>query len=133
MLYIIYSEYYKLCLQCHPTLPVLATSGIEHTVKLWSPESAATPADPVDAAVRVRRNQERIMSGPQVLRSLSPRVFQVSHSSKALPENLFNIDLWCSAETVPLVVDVGDKSLAVQIVVCSGTMQAVCVLMVCYA
>ena len=67
-----------LCIQCHPTLPVLATSGIEHTVKLWSPEGALAPVDPVDAAVRIRRNQERIMSGSQVLRSISPRVFQVS-------------------------------------------------------
>lgn len=25
------------CLQPHPTLPILATSGIDHDVKLWSP------------------------------------------------------------------------------------------------
>lgn len=67
-------------LQCHPTLPVLATSGIEHSIKLWSPGGAATPVDPVSCALRTRKNQERIMSGPQVLRSISPRVFQVSGS-----------------------------------------------------
>lgn len=25
------------CLQPHPTLPILATSGIDHDVKLWAP------------------------------------------------------------------------------------------------
>lgn len=25
------------CLQPHPTLPILATSGIDHDIKLWSP------------------------------------------------------------------------------------------------
>ncbi len=33
--------------------------------------------DAVDCSLKIRRNQERIMSGPQVLRSISPRVFQV--------------------------------------------------------
>ena len=65
-------------LQCHPSLPVLATSGIEHSIKLWTPGGAATPVDPVSCALRTRKNQERIMSGPQMLRSISPRVFQVS-------------------------------------------------------
>lgn len=68
-------------LQCHPTLPVLATSGIEHTIKLWSPDGAAAAVDPVSCALRTRKNQERIMSGPQMLRSISPRVFQVSDKS----------------------------------------------------
>ena len=67
-------------LQCHPSLPVLATSGIEHSIKLWSPGGAVTPVDPVSCALTTRKNQERIMSGPQMLRSISPRVFQVSSS-----------------------------------------------------
>ncbi|KAL0042807.1 hypothetical protein WJX79_000477 [Trebouxia sp. C0005] len=72
------------CVQCHPTLPVLATSGIEHTIKLWSPEGPVLPMDAVDCAFRIRRNQERIMSGPQVLRSISPRVFQALHDNPQL-------------------------------------------------
>ena len=67
-------------LQCHPTLPVLATSGIEHSIKLWSPDGTAMAVDPANCALRTRKNQERIMTGPQVLRSISPRVFQVSSS-----------------------------------------------------
>lgn len=78
------------CVQCHPTLPVLATSGIEHTIKLWAPEGPVAPVDPTLCAERVKRNQERIMSGPQVLRSISPRVFQ------ALQDNpqLLNLLQW---------------------------------------
>lgn len=72
------------CVQCHPTLPVLATSGIEHTIKLWSPEGPVSPMDAVDCAFKIRRNQERIMSGPQVLRSISPRVFQALHDNPQL-------------------------------------------------
>ncbi|KAL0048474.1 hypothetical protein WJX82_004068 [Trebouxia sp. C0006] len=72
------------CVQCHPTLPVLATSGIEHTIKLWSPEGPVSPMDAVNCALKIRRNQERIMSGPQVLRSISPRVFQALHDNPQL-------------------------------------------------
>lgn len=77
---------HMLCaLQCHPTLPVLATSGIEHSIKLWLPDGPAEPVDPVSCALRTRKNQERIMSGPQVLRSISPRVFQVREQHCDLP------------------------------------------------
>lgn len=65
--------------QCHPTLPVLATSGIEHIIKLWSPDAPVSEEDPDSSQSRIQRNQERTMSGPQVLRSISPRVFQVCH------------------------------------------------------
>lgn len=59
--------------QCHPSLPVIATSGIETVVRLWSPSDAL----PSPAAVReltdeldgvVGRNQERMKEGPSMLR-----------------------------------------------------------------
>eukprot|EP00198_Chlamydomonas_reinhardtii_P013232 XP_001702569.1 predicted protein [Chlamydomonas reinhardtii] len=62
------------CVQCHPSLPVIATSGIETVVRLWSPSDAL----PSPAAVReltdeldgvVGRNQERMKEGPSMLRT----------------------------------------------------------------
>jgi len=65
---------------------VLATSGIETVVRLWSP-----PQDPEEAAAAaasgvgqeesspgglVTRNQERMREGPQLLRGVNPRILQ---------------------------------------------------------
>lgn len=58
--------------QPHPHLPVLATSGIESTVKLWSPEGEPTTGGNIGEAVR--RNQERLKEGPTVLRGIDPRI-----------------------------------------------------------
>ncbi|CAL4066051.1 unnamed protein product, partial [Meganyctiphanes norvegica] len=48
------------CLQPHPTLPVLATSGIDYDVKLWSPsckDDCETHFDEEKAAEIMRRNE----------------------------------------------------------------------------
>lgn len=51
------------CVQCHPTLPVLATSGIGTVVRLWSPLRDAGEPDNLDEIVN--KNQERMKEGPQ--------------------------------------------------------------------
>ncbi len=73
--------------QPHPYLPVLATSGIETVVRLWSPprdpEQAAAAAAAANSAEEdspgrlVTRNQERMREGPQLLRGVNPRILQV--------------------------------------------------------
>lgn len=62
------------CVQCHPTLPVLATSGIESVVRLWAPsgEAESSGTEPL-----VARNQELIKQGPQTISGVSPRMLQV--------------------------------------------------------
>lgn len=77
----------RVSLQPHPHMPVLATSGIETVVRLWSP-----PRDPEETAAAaagasgqedaspgglVTRNQERMREGPQLLRGVNPRILQV--------------------------------------------------------
>lgn len=58
--------------QCHPTLPVLATSGIESVIRLWAPgHPGNTPlASDVQEQMEgfVARNQERMRAGPSMLR-----------------------------------------------------------------
>ena len=73
--------------QPHPHLPVLATSGIETVVRLWSPprdadESAAAAVgapgqEDSSLGGLVARNQERMREGPQLLRGVNPRILQV--------------------------------------------------------
>ncbi|KAL4428996.1 hypothetical protein ABPG77_006035 [Micractinium sp. CCAP 211/92] len=58
--------------QPHPHLPVLATSGIESTIKVWSPEGEPTTGG--DVAEIIRRNQGRLKEGPTVLRGVDPRI-----------------------------------------------------------
>lgn len=43
------------CLQPHPSLPLLATSGIDHDIKLWTPV-LEDPTFDVEAANKVREN-----------------------------------------------------------------------------
>ena len=87
------------CTQPHPHLPVLATSGIETVVRLWSPpRDAEEAAAPVAAGTvpgqeeqslpggLVARNQERMREGPQLLRGVNPRILQVRACSSASPE-----------------------------------------------
>ena len=48
--------------QCHPHLPVLAVSGIENTIKLWSPEGECMPVGSrIDEIIS--NNQERNKEG----------------------------------------------------------------------
>lgn len=53
------------CVRCHPTLPVLATSGIDSVVRLWSPTAAA---DSSSCTTHVNDNQTRMRDGPRLLR-----------------------------------------------------------------
>eukprot|EP01026_Neomeris_dumetosa_P026340 TRINITY_DN21528_c0_g1_i5.p2 TRINITY_DN21528_c0_g1~~TRINITY_DN21528_c0_g1_i5.p2 ORF type:complete len:430 (-),score=84.75 TRINITY_DN21528_c0_g1_i5:342-1529(-) len=63
------------CIQCHPYEPVLATSGIESTVKLWSPQLRLTEAsarsDESELTKIVQDNQERMKEGPRYLQQLN--------------------------------------------------------------
>jgi len=72
------------CIQCHPTQAVLATSGIEQGVKIWSPGDSA---DRSDISRLVKLNQSRMQDGPQWY----PRgVFQTAmraHVLQTLSEN----------------------------------------------
>ena len=65
-------------MQCHPTQPVVATSGIESVVKLWSPDGPADGLDAVGASLRVNRNQERMSSQTYVSRGINQRLLAVS-------------------------------------------------------
>ncbi|KAK9823322.1 hypothetical protein WJX72_001905 [[Myrmecia] bisecta] len=68
------------CLEPHPTMPItLATSGIEHSIKLWTPTGEARQVPGADAAATMRANAERQGRGrsqmsmlftPQMLASL---------------------------------------------------------------
>ncbi|CAL8472173.1 g11715 [Coccomyxa elongata] len=59
------------CVAPHPSLPVLATSGIESAVRLWSPKGpAATP----DLTQEIAANQERMRAGPSFGARLNPRL-----------------------------------------------------------
>ena len=44
-------------MQPHPTDPILATSGIDYDVKLWSPTAAESVFCPEQAEVVTRRNE----------------------------------------------------------------------------
>ncbi|KAJ8954049.1 hypothetical protein NQ318_004353 [Aromia moschata] len=44
------------CLQPHPTLPILATSGIDHDIKLWAPNLEETSFDPKMVEDLTKRN-----------------------------------------------------------------------------
>ena len=58
--------------QCHPHLPVLATSGIEDIVRLWAPDGPRDIVGVDDA--RIAQNQQRMREGAH----LPPRILQVS-------------------------------------------------------
>lgn len=54
--------------QAHPHLPVLATSGIEPTIKVWSPGEERLP-DPLELVQSMKRNQ--VLSQLMPLHALS--------------------------------------------------------------
>ena len=65
------------CVQPHPTLPVIATSGIEPVVRVWSPSSdEPSPGGSIDEVVA--RNQEEMKQGGggggRLLRRLDARI-----------------------------------------------------------
>ena len=63
---------------------MLATSGIETVVRLWSPSRDSEPAAAAGISAEeeafpgglVARNQERMREGPQLLRGVNPRILQ---------------------------------------------------------
>eukprot|EP00884_Botryococcus_braunii_P023533 jgi/Botrbrau1/9864/Bobra.0080s0001.1 len=74
------------CVQAHPLLPVLATSGIDNVVDLWSPEGSQNKvvADYPSILQLVERNQERMREGPNSLPVFHPGVLQVGAPSNSL-------------------------------------------------
>lgn len=70
------------CVQPHPSLPVLATSGIGHAVKLWAPHGPPVDTDPLEQLVAA--NQERMEGGPRALRGIDPRLMASLHENPAL-------------------------------------------------
>lgn len=49
------------CIQCHPSLPILATSGIESVVKIWSPEGpCGVSMENIDLLSRTNRDHIRL-------------------------------------------------------------------------
>eukprot|EP01023_Acetabularia_acetabulum_P038508 TRINITY_DN36933_c0_g1_i1.p2 TRINITY_DN36933_c0_g1~~TRINITY_DN36933_c0_g1_i1.p2 ORF type:complete len:216 (-),score=36.93 TRINITY_DN36933_c0_g1_i1:58-705(-) len=63
------------CIQCHPSEPVLATSGIENTVKIWSPQlhlkEANARSDDSLLTKIVQDNQDRMKEAPRLLHGLN--------------------------------------------------------------
>ena len=66
------------CVQPHPSLPVLATSGIENVVRLWRPGDAKEPPNQRAMMALVSHNQERLKNGTNIFRTVNPRVLAVS-------------------------------------------------------
>ena len=78
------------CVQPHPSLPVLATSGIENVVRLWRPGDAKEPPNQRGMMALVSHNQERLKNGTNIFRTVNPRVLAVSPpppSSSSLTAN----------------------------------------------
>ncbi|XP_017484171.1 PREDICTED: DDB1- and CUL4-associated factor 8-like isoform X2 [Rhagoletis zephyria] len=51
------------CLEPHPTIPVLATSGLDSTIKIWTPSSEMYPPDLSKLEACVKRNLRRSLFG----------------------------------------------------------------------
>ena len=67
------------CVQPHPSLPLLATSGIESVVRLWSPKEAVeTTRSSITSLISY--NQERLKSQSSLFSSVTPRVMAVFKS-----------------------------------------------------
>ncbi|XP_013111761.2 DDB1- and CUL4-associated factor 8 [Stomoxys calcitrans] len=47
------------CLEPHPTTPILATSGLDHHIKIWTPSAEKHPPDLTKLTQCVRRNLRR--------------------------------------------------------------------------
>ena len=84
------------CVQPHPSLPVLATSGIENVVRLWRPGDAKEPPNQRAIMALVSHNQERLKNGTNIFRTVNPRVLAVS----PLPPQLLELDCRQNVHTV---------------------------------
>lgn len=51
------------CVAPHPLLPMLASAGMDSSVRLWSPEAAQQSGGPEQAAAAVRSNLEQLAAG----------------------------------------------------------------------
>ena len=70
------------CVQPHPTLPLLATSGIESVVRLWSPKEAVDASRTKSSITSlISYNQERLKSQSSLFSSVTPRVMAVKTCS----------------------------------------------------
>lgn len=74
------------CVQPHPVLPVVATSGIECVVRLWAPGDP--DPNPDDILKAVEANQQRMMEGPATLRGFNPRILQALQEDPQLLQSL---------------------------------------------
>ena len=72
------------CVQCHPTQAVLATSGIEAVIKVWSP---GPNADRTDVARLIKLNQARMKDGPQWYPRGAFQTAMRAHVLQTLTEN----------------------------------------------
>ena len=54
------------CIQPHKSLPFIATSGIDHDIKLWSP-TAQTPTLLEDRGTVVSRNEKLLEEGDPII------------------------------------------------------------------
>lgn len=73
------------CVQPHPSLPLLATSGIESVIRLWSPGDTLVKQDVDKLALD---NQQRMQEGPQMLRGINPRIMQALGENQELLQML---------------------------------------------
>lgn len=62
------------CLEPHPFITVLATSGIERDVKIWTPTSDRLGSLPADANKTMEKNRREREEGPHISH-IEPRVF----------------------------------------------------------
>ncbi|GBF94894.1 hypothetical protein Rsub_08137 [Raphidocelis subcapitata] len=67
------------CCRCHPDRLLLATSGIQHTIKLWSPTGPAEHDDDrLSSLVAANQRAMRGGAGMRLLRGLQPGVLQAA-------------------------------------------------------
>lgn len=63
------------CIRPHPHLPIIATSGIDATIKLWSPSSVALAPNEIESCCAV--NQTNLTEGVRRIRGLNERLFEI--------------------------------------------------------
>ena len=67
------------CVQPHPRVCLLATSGIDHEIRLWSPQEEPknrTKVEDIDKLIK--ENQDRMQSDPFDLNGADPAVCRAS-------------------------------------------------------
>lgn len=105
------------CVRCHPSLPVLATSGIDSVVRLWSPTAQSDYSSPT---THVNANQTRMRDGPRLLRgaAIPPAALQAALDEnpqllQVLLQQLYGIGSGntAAAAAVPAATAAGDDGL----------------------